>query len=195
MGRVAPWVNGRGSRTVTVVVFVRPAVFDGGRCQADPPGPQPMFDRGMFDLPVAGRRLPFAFMPPYLNTLNFSEQELESRLGWRLTRDAIAEMNAVSRSFGAEFAVMFVPFKSQVYLPLLERTFSPEALRSSFSFYLEAYGRDVDVRRLSANRLAQNHMMRRFCEQAGIPFVDSTPALERRRPVRRERRTSPTSPT
>ena len=37
----------------------------------------------------------------------------------------------------------------------------------------------MDVRRLSANRLAQNHMMRRFCEQAGIPFVDSTPALER----------------
>jgi len=138
----------------------------------------PSFDRGLFDLPVAGRRLPFAFMPPYLNTLNFSERELESRLGWRLTRDAIAEMNAVSRSFGAEFAVMFVPFKSQVYLPLLERAFSPEALRSSIGFYLESYGRDVDVRRLSANRLAQNHMMRRFCEQAGIPFVDSTPALE-----------------
>jgi len=138
----------------------------------------PSFDRGMFDLPVADRRLPFAFMPPYLNTLNFSQQELESRLGWRLTRDAIAEMNAVSRSFGAEFVVMFVPFKSQVYLPLLQRAFSAEALRSSIGFYLEAYGREVNVRRLSANRLAQNHMMRRFCEQAGIPFVDSTPALE-----------------
>lgn len=139
----------------------------------------PSFDRGMFDLPVAGRRLPFAFMPPYLNTLNFSERELESRLGWQLTREAIVEMNAVSRSFDAEFVVMFVPFKSQVYLPLLERSFSANALRSSLSFYLEAYGRDVDVKRLSANRLAQNHMMRRFCEQAGIPFVDSTPALER----------------
>jgi lysophospholipase L1-like esterase len=139
----------------------------------------PSFDRGMFDLPAAGRRLPFAFMPPYLNTLNFSEPELESRMGWRLTRDAIAEMQEVSRSFGGEFAVMFVPFKSQVYLPLLERTFSADALRSSLSFYLEAFGREVDVKRLSANRLAQNHMMRRFCEQAGIPFVDATPALER----------------
>src|SRR5262249_9674909 len=133
----------------------------------------------MFDLPVAGRRLPFAFMPPYFNTLNFSERELESRVGWRLTRDAIAEMDAVSRSFAAEFVVMFVPFKSHVYLPLLGRSFSSGALRSSFSFYLEAYGRDVDVKRLSAHRLAQNHMMRRFCEQAGIRFVDSTPALER----------------
>jgi lysophospholipase L1-like esterase len=140
----------------------------------------PLFDRGLFELPVAGRRLPFAFMPPYLNTLNFSEGELESRLGWRLTRDAIAEMNAVSRSFGAEFAVMFVPFKSQVYLPLLEGAFSKEALQSSFRFYLDAFGRDVDVKRLSANRLAQNRLMREFCERAGIPFVDATPALERR---------------
>jgi lysophospholipase L1-like esterase len=141
---------------------------------------KPSFDRGMFDLPVAGRRLPFAFMPPYLNTLNFSERELESRLGWRLTRDAIAEMHEVSRSFGAEFAVMFVPFKSQVYLPLVDRAFSADALRSSFSFYLEAFGREVDVKRLSANRLAQNHLMRQFCEQAGIPLVDATEALERR---------------
>jgi lysophospholipase L1-like esterase len=140
----------------------------------------PTFDRGMFDLPVAGRRLPFAFMPPYLNTLNFSERELEARLGWRLTRDALAEMNAVSRSFGAEFAVMFVPFKSQVYLPLLEGAFSKEALQSSFKFYLDAFGGDVDVKRLSANRLAQNRLMREFCERAGIPFVDATPALERR---------------
>jgi hypothetical protein len=115
---------------------------------------------------------------------------LESRLGWRLTRDAIAEMQEVSRSFGAEFVVLFVPFKSQVYLPLLERTFSADALRSSFSFYLEAYGRDVDVKRLSANRLAQNHLMRRFCEQAGIrsstrrrrSSVSSSPARTRTSP-------------
>lgn len=79
----------------------------------------------------------------------------------------------------AEFVVMFVPFKSQVSLPLLEGVPAKERLRSAFQFYLKPYGRDVDVDRLHANRLAQNHMMRRLCEQAGIPFVDSTPALER----------------
>jgi lysophospholipase L1-like esterase len=139
----------------------------------------PSFDRGMFELPVAGRRLPFAFMPPYLNTLNFSEQELSARPGWRLTREAIAGMDTASRSFGAAFVVMFVPFKSQVYLPLLERAFTTQALQSSFRFYLDTYGRDVDVRRLYANRLAQNHLMREFCDRAGIPFVDTTAALER----------------
>ena len=37
------------------------------------------FDRGWFDLPVAGRRLRWAFMPPYLNTLNFSREDLAAR--------------------------------------------------------------------------------------------------------------------
>jgi hypothetical protein len=116
-------------------------------------------------------------MPPYLNTLNFSERELEARPGWRLTRDAIAEMQAVSRSFGATFVVMFVPFKSQVYLRLLEGAFPKEVLRSALRFYLDAYGRDVDVDRLDANRLAQTNLMRQFCAQAGIAWLDTTPAL------------------
>jgi lysophospholipase L1-like esterase len=143
-------------------------------------GGAPSFDRGMFNVPVAGHRLPFALMPPYLNTLNFSERELEARPGWRLTRDAIAEMRTVSQSFGASFVVMFVPFKSQVYLPLVERAFATEDLRSAFRFYLEAYGREVDVDRLRANRLAQNRLMQRFCAAAAIPFVDTTSALEER---------------
>jgi lysophospholipase L1-like esterase len=146
-----------------------------GTTMAD--GGRPSFDRGMFDVRVAGRRLPFALMPPYLNTLNFSDRELEARPGWRLTRAAIAEMQTVSQSFGATFVVMFVPFKSQVYLPLLERAFPKEVLRSAFRFYLDAYGRDLDVDRLHANRLAQTSLMRRFCEQAGIRFLDTTPAL------------------
>ena len=133
----------------------------------------------MFTVPVNGSTLRWAFMPPYLNLLNFSEREWTARRGWALTRDSLTAMQRRSQEVGAEFVLLFLPFKSQVYLPLLERTFSPDALRSSFSFYLEAYGREVDVRRLSANRLAKNHMMRRFCEQTGIPFVDSTPALER----------------
>jgi hypothetical protein len=32
---------------------------------------------------------------------------------------------------------------------------------------------------MSRNRLAQNTMMRDLCESAGIPFLDTTPALQR----------------
>jgi len=138
------------------------------------------FDSGWFDLPVAGRRLRWAFMPPYLNTLNFSSADLAARQGWRLTSDAIQEMRNLSRSFGANFVVMFVPFKSQVYLPLVEAALPREQIAAAFHFYLERYGGDVDVDRAFANRLAQNELMKRLCAETGIPFLDLTPALAAR---------------
>ena len=138
------------------------------------------FERGWFDLPVAGRRLRWAFMPPYLNTLNFSRDDLAARHGWRLTSDAIREMQTVSRSFGADFIVMFVPFKSQVYLPLVETALPKDQLESAFRFYLESYGGKIDVDRMLANRLAQNDLMSQLCAEAGIPFLDTTPALAAR---------------
>jgi lysophospholipase L1-like esterase len=142
--------------------------------------PPPAFDQGWFDLEVAGRRLRWAFMPPYLNTLSFSRADLTARPGWRLTSDAIREMQTVSRSFGAEFVVMFIPFKSQAYLPMLEGVIAKDAMRSAFEYYLEPFGRPVDVDRMLANRLAQNQMMAELCAGAGIPFLDTTPALAAR---------------
>jgi len=143
----------------------------------EPAAVAPAFDSGWFDLAVGGRRLRWALMPPYLNTLNFSRADLTARPGWRLTSDAIREMQAVSRSFGAEFIVMFVPFKSQAYLPVLEAAWSKDAMRAAFQFYLESFGRTVDVDRMLANRLAQNQMMAQLCAEAGIPFLDTTAAL------------------
>ena len=77
------------------------------------------FDRGMFTAAVNGRAMRWAFMPPYLNTLTFTERDLAARKGWALTRQAIGDMQDVSRAIGARFVVMFLPFKSQVYLPWL----------------------------------------------------------------------------
>jgi lysophospholipase L1-like esterase len=141
---------------------------------------RPSFERGMFSVPVHRRTVQWAFMPPYLNTLNFSEAELRARAGWQLTTQTLAEMQRTSHAFGAEFVVMFIPFKSQVYLPLLDAAFSTRELEAAFAEYLESYGRSVDVARLRANRLAQNHLMQAFCGQAGIPLFDATAALAAR---------------
>jgi lysophospholipase L1-like esterase len=138
------------------------------------------FDRGMFTVPVKNRDVRFAFMPPYLNTLNFSEDDLRRRAGWAHTSAAIRGMRDLSRSFGAELIVMFVPFKSQVYLPLVEGAFSRADLRAALSFYLDAYERPVDLDLLHRNRFAQNNLMRRLCEAEQIPFLDTTPVLEAR---------------
>ena len=40
------------------------------------------FDRGMFALPIGGRTLRFALMPPYLNLLNLGRAEIEAHPGW-----------------------------------------------------------------------------------------------------------------
>lgn len=144
------------------------------RAQTEP------FDRGMFTLPIQGRMLRWAFMPAYLNTLTFSEGELGARRGWTLTRKAIADMRDASRAVGADFVVMFLPFKSQVYLPLLDEAMRRDDLSRALHFYLADAPAPPDVSAMLRNRLAQNRLMRTFCAQAGIRFLDVTDALEAR---------------
>lgn len=145
-----------------------------------PSASAPSFDRGMFTLPVAGRTVRFALMPPYLNTLRFSVEDLRARRGWDLTRRSIERMQQLCRAGGAELVVMFVPFKSQVYLPLLVRSFPPDVLRRAFGFYFRDTETVVDTARMAGNRLAQNELMRAFCSERGIALLDMTPILEAR---------------
>jgi len=138
----------------------------------------PGFDRGIFTVPVNGRTLRFALMPPYLQTLTFSETALEKRSGWQLTRKTILEMNRVSHESGAALVVLFIPFKSQVYFPLLERSFGKEDLERDFQFYFRQEPAGFDLKEMSQNRLAQNHLMRRLCEDEHILLIDPTDALQ-----------------
>ena len=118
----------------------------------------------MFTVPVNGSTMRWAFMPPYLNLLTFSESELAARRGWALTRESLTAMQRVSREVGAEFVLLFLPFKSQVYLPLLARTFSPDELAAAFSSIWAARGAG-DVEQMARNRLAHNTLLGRFCEE------------------------------
>src|SRR5207249_10132651 len=138
------------------------------------------FDRGMFTATAAGRSIRWAFMPPYLNTLNFSETELRQRRGWRLTRDAILSMRRTTAAFGGRFVVMFLPFKSQVYWPMLERALPRTTVEAALHFYLDGNERPIDIAAMRRNRLAQNRMMRELCERLQIPFLDTTGALQAR---------------
>src|SRR6185436_250142 len=137
------------------------------------------FDRGMFMLPVAGHLLRWAFMPAYLNTLTFSEHDLAARKGWALTQKAIANMRDAARAAGSGFVVMFLPFKSQVYLPLVAESMSGDDLSRALHFYLEG-APSPDAAAMLRNRLAQNRLVRAFCAEAGIPFLDTTDPLEAR---------------
>src|SRR5262245_40922580 len=133
------------------------------------------FDRGMFTVTVKGQRLRWAFMPPYLNTLRLSENELSARQGWALTKASIRAMRDASRAAGAELMVMFLPFKSQMYLPVAAAAMTSAELTRALRYSLPDGA--IDLAAMSRNRLAQNRMMRRFCDDAGIPFLDMTNAL------------------
>ena len=145
---------------------------------AQPPGVA--FDRGMFTAAVNGRPMRWAFMPPYLNTLTFSERDLAARTGWALTQRAIGEMQDVSRRAGAQFVVMFLPFKSQVYLPWLAQSDAAPDLPRHLQFYLPDNPGTPNVEQMLRNRLAQNRLMQRFCDERGIPLLDTTGALTAR---------------
>ena len=140
--------------------------------------PRAYFDRGMFHVPIHGHDMSFALMPAYLRTLNYSKGWLETTPGWDLTRRTYKEMKRLADQNGATLVVMFIPFKSQIYLPMLQGVFSDEDLNRNFGFYFQENKTDADVRTMTKNRLAQNEMMRGLCEEAGIPFLDLTPALQ-----------------
>jgi lysophospholipase L1-like esterase len=136
------------------------------------------FDRGLFAVPVAGRTLRFAFLPTYLNTLRFSRAEIEAWPGWALTREAYRQMDREVRAAGARLVVMFIPFKAQVYLPLLQASLPPAELARALEVVLRQPERPLDLGAMLDNRLAMNGLMRDFCAQEGIEFLDLTEVLQ-----------------
>jgi lysophospholipase L1-like esterase len=139
---------------------------------------RPDFDRGLFTVPVAGRVLRFAFLPPYLNRLTLSRQQLEASRGWELTRRSYLEMHQLLQEQGSELVVLFIPFKAQVYLPLLEASFPPAELRSALHTSLGSQSQAPELQVLLQNRLALNDLMREFCAREGIAFLDVTAELQ-----------------
>jgi hypothetical protein len=150
----------------------------------DPKAPgvsRPGFDRGLFAVPVAGRTLRFAFLPAYLDTLRFSRAEVEAWPGWALTREAYRQMDRQARAAGARLVVMFIPHKAQVYLPLLHSSLPRAELARALQATLRQPAQPpLDLGALLDNRLALNGLMRDFCAQEGIEFLDLTEALQAR---------------
>jgi lysophospholipase L1-like esterase len=142
--------------------------------------PRASFDRGLYAVPVGGRAVRFAFMPPYLNCLQLSRAELERSPGWEATTRAYREMKRLADAHGTRLAVVFVPSKEQVYLPLVQASFAPEEVERSVAVSLRDLPHPPGARRLLEHRLALNGLVRDFCTREGIPFRDLTPDLTAR---------------
>jgi lysophospholipase L1-like esterase len=151
-----------------------------GEDLAAPPVLAPSFDRGLFTVPVAGHTLRFAFLPPYLNFLKLSREDLVASRGWDATRRWYREMHRLCRERGTRLAVMFIPSKSQVYLPLVASVFPRPALEQAIAASLRGLDRPPGLEVVMRNRLALNGLMREFCDEEGIPFLDLTETLQGR---------------
>jgi lysophospholipase L1-like esterase len=138
------------------------------------------FDRGLYAVAVGGRAVRFAFMPPYLNCLQLSRAELERSPGWEATRRAYGEMKRLADANGSRLAVVFVPSKEQVYLPLVEASFPPTEVERSVAYSLRDLPHAPKAARLLDHRLALNGLLRDFCAREGIAFRDLTPDLAAR---------------
>ncbi|MFN2621935.1 MAG: hypothetical protein ABR611_03730 [Chthoniobacterales bacterium] len=137
------------------------------------------FDRGAFEIPTAsGTTLRFAFMPPYLQKLAGSRTEIERSRGWRLARETFLRMKETCAEDGARLTIMFIPSKGEVYWPVVEHSLGQADLERSLDFISTYNHMPLRAAEISANRLAQNELMREFCASAGIPLLDLTPVLE-----------------
>ena len=139
---------------------------------------RPGYDRGLFTVRVADRVLQFAFLPPYLNSLKLPRAELEASRGWQLTRRSYEEMARLVTAQGGELVVLFIPSKPQVYLPLLEASLPPAELRRALRLCLADQPQPPELEVVLRNRLALNDLMREFCAERGIVFLDLTAQLE-----------------
>jgi hypothetical protein len=141
--------------------------------------PQTKFDRGAYQIPVGnGATLRFAFMPPYLQKLAGSREEIERSRGWELTRAALTKMRDTCAQHGSRLTVMFIPSKDAVYWPLVERSLGEEELQRSLDFVSSYNHMPLRAGDIRAHRLVQNDLVRDFCAAEKIPFLDLTPALE-----------------
>ncbi|MEY2495538.1 MAG: hypothetical protein QOJ45_2030 [Verrucomicrobiota bacterium] len=137
------------------------------------------FDRGAYEIPTAeGGVLRFAFMPPYLQKLASPRQEIERSRGWELVRAALLRMREVCARQGSRLTIMFIPAKDEVYWPLVERSLGPEELQHAIEFASSYNHMPIRAADIHANRLAQNDLLRDFCSEANIAFLNLTPALE-----------------
>ena len=139
----------------------------------------PGFDRGAYEIPATQETtLRFVLMPPYLQKLAASRGEIEGNRGWKLARDSFLRMKETCSEHGARLTIMFIPSKSEVYWPLIERSLGQEELQRSLDFINSYNHMPLHAGDIHANRLVQNELMREFCANAGIAFLDLTPVLE-----------------
>lgn len=125
-----------------------------------------------------GSARPFWFLPRHLFMLTMPVEVLRGHRGWQPTREILLDARRRVEERGARLAVVYVPSKAQVYLPLVEHDAGLVYRMLTFDgVELETSPEEL-LGQMLANRGALEELLRTFCAEAGIPFFSATPALE-----------------
>lgn len=115
---------------------------------------------------------PLAFYRKFLPVLGADEQSLRNSEEFQLTKTSISEMAAALHAIGAEFLLMYIPQKAELYWNYLDDK-SKQTIIAVESRDRQLSGlQDIDV-----NLAVQRDTMRELAEEIGIAFLDLTPAL------------------
>jgi hypothetical protein len=120
------------------------------------------------------------FHPDALRLLAMSRRMIDSMDTWREVESTITGAAAATRAAGAEFVLVYLPSKEQVYLPMLQRDPGPleSCIRASFLSVISVEAKGEELRRqLLVNREAMEEALQALCAQQGIPFWSATASL------------------
>ncbi len=115
---------------------------------------------------------PLAFYRKFLPLLGMDKQSLRNSEQFQLTKTSISEMAAALQEFDAEFLLMYIPQKAELYWDYLDDE-SKQTIIDVESRDRQLSGlQDIDM-----NLSVQRDTMRDLAEEIGASFLDLTPSF------------------
>lgn len=152
--------------TFHLLLYFRDQLFNHAERETDCPYPF-----------ITANEVPVAFYDASLQFANTSLNELQADEAYQLTEETIVSIANDVQTKGAEFVLLYVPFKAEVYWDFLgdeSRSRLLEHLVASDTFH-----QDTEVTITSINKTLHNqqNMLQSLADDTGFWFLDMTPKL------------------
>ena len=115
---------------------------------------------------------PVAFFKKFLPLLGMDKESLIQSEMFQLTRTSISEMATALRTIGAQFILMYIPQKAELYWDYLD-----DASKKKIISVESRDRRITGLEKIDGNLSAQREVMRELADEIGISFLDLTPPL------------------
>ncbi len=130
-----------------------------------------------FTLSDGDKKTSLWFYPPYLRLLTKTVDDWQNDAGWAIAKDVIAK--AHSAIANSQFILVYIPSKSQVYLPYVEQDEQLVYDTASFGNDKPIKASPSELTKLAIkNRKSLEVLFEQFCVAQKITCLSATPYLE-----------------